>query len=219
MTYADLIQALIGLAFVVLSGRSSFRYMRRATDQTRAVLTCVGSGILLALIAYVVPNGTMPGSLAAGLFIGGVLGLASSSSKSKAAEFSPGANSPVRETPQPRGEVSGAAAAAPVMLTVLYPGQFFLVDTVVRVFLDGQPVGTGSVKRGVHLASSTIVGGHDLEVRIPFRSKRYRIRFPDAGEYEVRLNYSRTWGNFSDALDVSRIEQMPTGQVQPKNGG
>ena len=75
MTIARLIVVILAVGFVACAGVPAFRRVRKSSDRTRAVLTCVGSGVVLMLVALVVPNGTMPAGLAVGLFAGGVLGL------------------------------------------------------------------------------------------------------------------------------------------------
>lgn len=75
MTYGDLILVILGLVFVILAGVSSFRYVSRAANRGRAVLTCMVSGVVLVVVALLVPMGLMPGSIAMGMFVGSVLGL------------------------------------------------------------------------------------------------------------------------------------------------
>ena len=213
MTYGDLIEVLLGLMFVIFSARSSSRYVRRANDHSRAVLTCIGSGVLLVLLAWIVPDGTMPGSVAIGLFIGSVLGMSSPGSGSPRAEIEKGAILRERnEALEDPSDEPPKLQSNAVAFTVLYPGQFFLVDTQIRVAFGGQPLGVGSVKRGLALAGNSTVSVHDLEVRTAFRTRRYRIQFPQSGAYEVRLTYSRTWGNFSNAADVRRVRNAAKGK-------
>lgn len=76
MTYEDLIRIIGGLIFVAVAGFSAWRSVGQAKNRLRAALTCFGLGALLAILSRLAPVGMMPAALGAGLFSGGVIGLA-----------------------------------------------------------------------------------------------------------------------------------------------
>jgi hypothetical protein len=88
---------------------------------------------------------------------------------------------------------------------------------VVRV--DGESIYDGSFRDGFVAAVEVAPGTHGIETSIELapglaRLKRFSITMPAsepgrAPGLEARLQYSRLWGNFSDKLDVRRIDGDP----------
>ncbi len=74
----------------------------------------------------------------------------------------------VRGEPTSCLSASGSDAA---ILHVLYPGKFFWWDVTVEVLLDGQPVGTGLLKKGIKLRIPTKVGSQPFTPRGSFLCK------------------------------------------------
>jgi len=95
-----------------------------------------------------------------------------------------------------------STALGRVTLTIEYAGQFFLVDSKVRVVLDGAHVGEGSAVTGIKLRVGTEPGMHTLDVDSVLRKKQYTLDLRRPGFYTAHLQYSRMWGNFTKNVDL-----------------
>lgn len=105
------------------------------------------------------------------------------------------------------------------MLRVNYPGRFFLFDVSVDVFLDGQAVGKGYLKKGVQLTIPTNPGAHTLELKFFAKSKSYTVVLAEPGDYEVRPKYSALVGGFADQLEIIAPSGTVAGPAQAAVGG
>jgi hypothetical protein len=86
------------------------------------------------------------------------------------------------------------AAHEGATVVISFPGAFHLLDAKISVFLDSQPVGRGSVVRGLNLRFNAPLGRHTLEVRYSFRRLRETLELDRPGTYDVALSYNRMWG-------------------------
>lgn len=80
-----------------------------------------------------------------------------------------------------------------------------LIDAEVKVFLDGQLVGIGSVKKGFDIAAQTTAGKHFVELKMSLRTQNYNFEIPSGGAYQLKIEYSRAWGNFSQDFEIIRL--------------
>jgi hypothetical protein len=99
----------------------------------------------------------------------------------------------------------GAAVPRGVALHFIFPGEQYFVDAGVDVYLDGKFVGKGTILKGFDLGAETGPGKHELELVMLLRSKKYHLKMPRAGSYEVRLHYDKVWANFTERLDVQYL--------------
>jgi tetratricopeptide (TPR) repeat protein len=114
----------------------------------------------------------------------------------------------VEAAPAPRssaGRKPLGNAARGVALHLVFPGDQYFVDASVDVYLDGKFVGKGTILKGFDLGAETGPGKHDLELVMLLRSKKYHLKLPRAGSYEVRLHYDKVWANFTERLDVQYL--------------
>lgn len=94
-------------------------------------------------------------------------------------------------------------------LRVVFPKPgFFLMDTRLRVLLDGAPIYDGSFKAGVAVDVEVQPGTHTLEARIAIspleRTRSYSVAIAADEQLIAELSYSRLWGNFTKSLKTSR---------------
>jgi hypothetical protein len=91
---------------------------------------------------------------------------------------------------------------------------FLLVDAKVQLTLDAQSLGTVSVKHGFRMPFTTTAGPHEIAIHLaPRRPKVYSVFFEPGGHYEVKVKYSKTWGNYGDQCDVRQTKAIS----QPAN--
>ncbi|MBI2391680.1 MAG: hypothetical protein HYV09_18975 [Deltaproteobacteria bacterium] len=94
-------------------------------------------------------------------------------------------------------------------LRVVFPKPgFFLMDTRLRVLLDGTPIYDGGFKAGVDVQVEVQPGTHALEARIAIapleRTRSYSVTVAADELLIAELSYSRFWGNFAKSLMTSR---------------
>ena len=94
----------------------------------------------------------------------------------------------------------------PVTGRVIWMGKWHLRDALVAVFLDGIHIGTGSCKHGGQVPFQTVTGHHKLEIKILREPKPHHVFFPEPGDYEVEIRYSRMWGDFVKPCKVRRVQ-------------
>jgi hypothetical protein len=115
----------------------------------------------------------------------------------------------VEETvPSRRPEDATPDTMGVVTLRIFYPGNFFFLDAKIDAFLDGKPIGVvGSVTKGIDITVKTTTGRHALALHLlgGLRKIEYSIELPSAATYEVHLRYSRTWGNFTNDLQLRLV--------------
>jgi hypothetical protein len=91
-----------------------------------------------------------------------------------------------------------------IPLTITFPSPgFFLNDPRLTVWFDGHVVYDGSFVSGFETTFPVLPGAHALALRLTTplfnREKQYPIAIQPANGYQVLLEYSRFWGNFSGA--------------------
>jgi hypothetical protein len=95
---------------------------------------------------------------------------------------------------------------AAVRIHLIYPGIFIFPDTSVEISFDGRSLERASLRDGFQIDITTEVGTHELTLRpmvgFSFREQTYRRNFHQAGQYTVRVSYSRIWGNFNENCEV-----------------
>ncbi|MEI8254108.1 MAG: hypothetical protein WCJ30_00380 [Deltaproteobacteria bacterium] len=92
----------------------------------------------------------------------------------------------------------------------------FIADTRLEVLLDERAVHDGSFAAGFRVSLSLPPGGHVIETRIHVgvvsRRRQYEFELPVVGlrdsatAWNIRLDYSRIWGNFTKKLALTRVE-------------
>jgi len=90
-------------------------------------------------------------------------------------------------------------------VTIQFNGIFMLIDTTIHVSIDGNPVGTGSVKKGLAVNATVPTGDHRLHISIGPRSRTYQLCLPNRGSYIVELSYGRTWGTFKETYKLTYV--------------
>ncbi len=112
---------------------------------------------------------------------------------------------PPIQDPQTPGE--GA-----VVIHLLWPGRWFLMDTKFRIIFDGTEIAATSILRPYERHIRTTTGSHVLQVTVPIRrARQYRLDCWKPGLYRAQLGYSRTWGNFARHC-VCRMLAAPSPQ-------
>lgn len=115
-------------------------------------------------------------------------------------------NQPVPPPPLPPNPVPVAPPAQPEsVLRIEFSGAWMVVDMDVKIFLDGQMIGGGSIKKGFDVAVKVGAGRHSLELRTSLKKKRYDLDIYAGGNYRAKIEYSRAWGDFSDDLHLMRF--------------
>jgi hypothetical protein len=96
------------------------------------------------------------------------------------------------------------------------PG-WFANSPPLRISCDGKPIYEGSFRGGGVASVDVAPGAHTIEAAIDIglgiaRKKTYTIDMP-ADSYrdsqaglEAKLSYSRIWGNFTNKLELRRID-------------
>jgi hypothetical protein len=95
-----------------------------------------------------------------------------------------------------------SARASPVQVVLTYPGKWFLFDMSWNVLFDGQTIGVATVKQGFSLPVRTATGAHILTLQTGGISTTYNLQFDKPGRYEVKLDYSRTWGRWASETQI-----------------
>ena len=91
-----------------------------------------------------------------------------------------------------------------VELTISFPGAYTLLDSKVEVYLDGEQIGVGSIKRGINLQTKTITGKHVLKLKhTRFYTVSYDLEFSSSGKYTAWLKWG-TWSDFDSSLDLDK---------------
>jgi hypothetical protein len=108
-------------------------------------------------------------------------------------------------TPPPALPPTPALAEPEARVKVDFAGVWVALDVEVKVFLDNQLIGVGSVKKGFSFVFNTTAGKHVLELKTSVRNKSYDFEISSAGNYHAQITYSRTWGNFSSDLNFARF--------------
>lgn len=104
--------------------------------------------------------------------------------------------------PTLKNRASEKVNSQPVSLTVSYPGQFFLFDVEVKLELDGKPVGTGYVKKGIDSTISCLTGTRKLEVSFLNKKTEYYLPLNKPGEWTIHLKYNKAKGGFDDEYQL-----------------
>jgi len=103
--------------------------------------------------------------------------------------------------------------ASPFLSTIQIcsSGVWILVDSKVEIFLDGQLVGTGTIKTGFDVTVETYSGKHEIKVIIEYRAldksrgtTHYSINI-DAGIYQVTLTHNRFIGKYNPVCRLNQI--------------
>jgi hypothetical protein len=105
---------------------------------------------------------------------------------------------------KPERNPAGSAPGG-VAVRLVFPGEQYFVDAAVDVYLGGKFVGKGTILKGFDLREETGPGKRELELAMLLRDKKYFLKLPRAGSYEVRLHFDKVWANFSDRLDVQYL--------------
>jgi Zn-dependent protease len=71
----------------------------------------------------------------------------------------------------------------------------------VPIFVDGQRVGEGSVKRGFDVVVEMAVGRHKVEIG----TAPHMLDFAQKGRFDVEFEYSKMWGKYSLPPKVRRV--------------
>lgn len=90
-------------------------------------------------------------------------------------------------------------------LKIEFEGVWMAIDLDVEIFVDGQLVGKGSIKKGFNISTKIKVGKHILLLDTNFKSQHYDFEISSVGNYQAKIKYSRTWGNFSSELSLERV--------------
>ena len=96
-----------------------------------------------------------------------------------------------------------------IPLTITFPAPgFFLNDSRLSVWFDGHPIYDGSFLAGFETSFPVFSGTHTLALRLTTpvfnREKQYPIVVEPANGYRIVLDYSRFWGNFTGAPQITR---------------
>lgn len=90
-----------------------------------------------------------------------------------------------------------------INVTISFEGVWLIFDSNVKIFADDILVGTGSLKNGFNInfyleKQQPILLLKIMLKDIVIRSQKIELQKFDFGaSYEIKVNYSRTWGNFS----------------------
>lgn len=87
------------------------------------------------------------------------------------------------------------------LLRPTYQGDWFLMDSKIRLVLDDREIKGGTVKSGFDVLIPVGVGAHSLQIKHSIRSQKCDITLPDVGRYLARFKYDRTWGSSSIQLE------------------
>jgi hypothetical protein len=106
-----------------------------------------------------------------------------------------------------RGNPVSAAAesSAESTLKIEVEGIWMAVDLDVKVFIDGQLVGSGSIKKGFNVTTKIEAGKHILLLDTKLKNKSYDFEISSVGNYQTKITYSRTWGNFSSEFNLNKL--------------
>ena len=110
----------------------------------------------------------------------------------------------IPESPKPETKKEENPNSA--QLKIAFPGIWMVADVEVKVFLDNQLLGIGSVKKGFDLTAETTIGHHFLELKMSIRNQKYNFEIPSDGTYLLQIDYSRTRGNFSNDVNLTRLK-------------
>jgi hypothetical protein len=105
-----------------------------------------------------------------------------------------------------RGAESEPARAS---VRVLHPGQWFLLDVPIEIWLDGERVGRGSAVRGTNVVFETCLGTHTLVVGPWYRKGHRLLHLDQPRDYVVHLAYDRVLGR----VILSKPQGGPPGTV------
>lgn len=120
--------------------------------------------------------------------------------------------------PRPTQRCDPSRPMDAIALFIEFEHVAFVADTRLEVMLDERVVYDGSFASGFRASASVAPGPRVLETRIHVgvvsRRRRYEFTLPvvglrdSAAAWNVRLEYSRLWGNFSRKLAVVRVEDV-----------
>jgi len=103
------------------------------------------------------------------------------------------------------------------VLAIAFEGMYFLVETRVGVFVDGLPLPPASLVKGFRHTVRLAPGWHDIVVKVGLRRVKYRVELSPASACEMRLSYSRTWGNFDQAYELAPMNwEAAAGREVPR---
>ena len=96
-------------------------------------------------------------------------------------------------------------------LRILFPPPgWFLADSRMEVHLDGIAVYDGSFKAGMDVTREVTPGEHRIQAFIHVgpiaRVRQYAVHIPDRTSMELKLAYSRVWGNFKSEPTIHRTD-------------
>lgn len=107
--------------------------------------------------------------------------------------------------------------AGDVGYKIEFPGSKSGLDRELRIFLDGELIGSGFFGRGFHLTGNTTTGMHKLHIEGPGRNAFHELlSFKAQGEYSISLSYSMVFGNFKCNV---RAENQAEGQIREGDAG
>ncbi|HRH43560.1 MAG TPA: hypothetical protein PKY82_18165 [Pyrinomonadaceae bacterium] len=106
----------------------------------------------------------------------------------------------------PKSETKKQEDLNSAQLKIAFSGVWMVADVEVKVFLDNQLLGTGSVKKGFDLSAETTIGNHFVELKMSNRNQKYNFEIPSDGAYLLQIDFSRTWGNFTNDVNLTRLK-------------
>lgn len=97
------------------------------------------------------------------------------------------------------------------ILTLAYPGQWFLVDMKTKIKVNGQEHSTHSIKKGFTVDLPITSATMQIEVALGgIKSTKYELAGLDtATNYTMNLNYSDTMGKFSKDYKLVKEGEQP----------
>lgn len=80
-------------------------------------------------------------------------------------------------------------------LSIEYPGNWFIIDQKIKVYLNEELIGVGSTS-GIDLKTKIDKGRHQLKLSY-LRTQRFDFETIAERNFLIKLKYSRLWGNFA----------------------
>lgn len=89
-------------------------------------------------------------------------------------------------------------------LRLIYNGKWFLIDSIISIYVDNRLVSKESVIKGfdVIIPLSNVQNEVDLNLKIMFLSSKFKINLNPLVENIILLEYSRISGRFSKIVKV-----------------
>ena len=98
-----------------------------------------------------------------------------------------------------------------INVTISFEGVWLIIDSNVKIYADDILVGIGSLKNGFQINFTIEKPQPTILIKIMLmemviRSQKIELpKFDFGASYEIKVRYSRTWGNFSSKpLDIQK---------------